>query len=77
MRESDGRIVRSLSDSQHIITLEYNQKGELIQCWQTKQGKNGDAIALLFYAVSATTTLPSQIILFCLKFTTQDLKYLA
>ena len=55
MIESDGRIVRSLSDSQHIITLEYNQKGELIQCWQTKQGKSGDAIALLFYAVSATT----------------------
>ena len=55
MSESDGRIVRSLSDSQHIITLEYNQQGELIQCWQTNQGKSGDAIALLFYAVSATT----------------------
>ena len=64
MRESDGRTVRSLSDSQHIITLEYNQKGELIQCWQTKQGKSGDAIALLFYAVGETTLPNNDTILF-------------
>lgn len=50
--ESDGRRVRSLSDGQQIVTLEYNNNSQLIQCWETKQGRTDDAISLLFYSVS-------------------------
>ena len=54
VREPGGGLMRSLTDGQEILNLEYNSREELVQCWQTEQGRLPDSISLLFYAVSLT-----------------------
>lgn len=55
--ETDGTLIRSLSDSERLVTLEYNNKSQLIQCWITEGSKAGDAISLMFYSVSFRNSL--------------------
>lgn len=51
IEEQDGRLVRALTDGSQVVTLDYNQKGQLIQCWATREGKTPTAISFLYYAV--------------------------
>lgn len=51
VRESDGSVVRVLTDSERLITLEYNNRSQLIQCWDSKEGSTADAVSLMFYSV--------------------------
>lgn len=54
--ESDGSMIRVLSDNDRIITMEYNNGNQLVQCWAEKEGRTSDAISLMFYSVSSDCT---------------------
>ncbi|XP_067951182.1 group 3 secretory phospholipase A2-like [Watersipora subatra] len=50
VKESDGKLVRSITDGKEIITLEYNSREELVQCWSEKETRHEDAIPFMYYS---------------------------